>query len=81
MIGVVPPDLPLAPHEDEVAAVFEVPLAFLIDPANHAQDSREFAGRVRHFNVIQWQDRRIWGITAALIVNLSRRLAGLAATA
>jgi 8-oxo-dGTP pyrophosphatase MutT (NUDIX family) len=79
VIGVVPPDLPLTPHEDEVAAVFEVPLAFLIDSANHIRDSREFAGRLRHFHVIEWQDRRIWGITAALIVNLSRRLTGLVA--
>lgn len=79
VIGVVPPDLPLTPHEDEVAAVFEVPLAFLIDPANHAKGSREFGGRLRHFHIIEWQDRRIWGITAALIVNLSRRLHGMAA--
>jgi hypothetical protein len=36
-----------------------------------------FDGRERHFHVIEWQDRRIWGITAGLIVNLSRRLQGL----
>lgn len=78
VIGVVPPDLPLIPHEVEVAAVFEVPLAFLIDSANHVLSSRVFEGRERHFHVIEWQDRRIWGITAALIVNLSRRLHGLA---
>jgi len=76
VIGVIPPDLPLVPHEAEVAAAFEVPLAFLTDVANHARGSREMAGRTRHFHEIQWQDRRIWGITAGLIVNLSRRLAG-----
>ena len=78
LIGVVPPDLALSPHEIEVAAVFEVPLAFLIDAANHVRASKHFEGRERHFHVIEWQDRRIWGITAALIVNLSRRLGGLA---
>jgi 8-oxo-dGTP pyrophosphatase MutT (NUDIX family) len=78
MIGVVPPDLLLTPHEVEVAAVFEVPLAFLLDTVNHVQDSRLFNGRERHFHVIEWEDRRIWGITAGLIVNLSRRLQGLA---
>jgi len=76
VIGVVPPDLPLQPHEAEVAAVFEVPLAFLTDVANHARGSREMGGRTRHFHEILWEDRRIWGITAGLIVNLSRRLAG-----
>jgi 8-oxo-dGTP pyrophosphatase MutT (NUDIX family) len=76
VIGVVPADLPLTPHEAEVAAVFEVPLTFLIDTANHVLSSRVFDGRERHFHVIEWQDWRIWGITAALIVNLSRRLQG-----
>jgi 8-oxo-dGTP pyrophosphatase MutT (NUDIX family) len=77
VVGVVPAGLVLTPHEAEVAAVFEVPLAFLLDSTNHAQDSRLFNGRERHFHVIEWQDRRIWGITAGLIVNLSRRLQGL----
>jgi 8-oxo-dGTP pyrophosphatase MutT (NUDIX family) len=77
VIGVVPPDLALTPHEAEVAAVFEVPLTFLIDSANHVLSSRQFDGRERQFHVIQWEDRRIWGITAALIVNLARRLQGL----
>ncbi len=53
VIGVMPPDLPLTPHEDEVAAVFEVPLAFLVDAANHVRASRVFDGRERHFHVIE----------------------------
>jgi 8-oxo-dGTP pyrophosphatase MutT (NUDIX family) len=75
VIGVVPPDLKLRPSEAEVASVFEVPLAFLFDPANQVADSAEWKGQTRHFYEIQWQDRRIWGATAAMIVNLSRRLA------
>ena len=78
VLGVVAPDLPLTPHEAEVAAVFEVPLAFLIETGNHARETRMVAGLERTFNVIQWQERRIWGITAAMIVNLSRRLAAFA---
>ena len=74
VIGVIPPDLPLIPHEAEVAAVFETPLAFLTEARNHVLATQEFNGRQRSFHEIQWEDRRIWGITAGLIVNLSRRL-------
>ena len=74
VVGVVPPDLPLVPHEAEVAAVFEVPLAFLLDPANHVERTAEFDGRLRRFHEIVWGDRRIWGITAALIVNFATRV-------
>lgn len=75
VIGIVPADLMLVPSEAEVAAVFEVPLSFLTDPANHRRASAMWQGRERHFYEILWEDRRIWGATAAMIVNLSRRLA------
>lgn len=74
VVGVVPPDLPLVPHEAEVAAVFEVPLAFLLDPANHRETSAEWQGHTRRFYEIPWPDHRIWGATAGMVVNLSRRL-------
>jgi len=74
VLGVVPPDLTLVASEAEVAAVFEVPLAFLLDRANHRQHSGEWNGAVRHYYEIAWQDRRIWGATAAMIVNLAARL-------
>lgn len=74
VVGVVPPDLPVVPSEAEVASVFEVPLAFLLDHANHQQASVDWQGRTRHYYEIHWQDRRIWGATAAMIVNLARRL-------
>jgi 8-oxo-dGTP pyrophosphatase MutT (NUDIX family) len=77
VIGVVPPDLTLHPSEAEVASVFEVPLAFLLDPANQVAASGEWKGAVRNYYEINWEDRRIWGATAAMIVNLSHRLAGL----
>ena len=74
VLGVVPPGLPLEPHEHEVADWFEAPFSFLLDPANQQQRSALFQGRERHYYEIMWQDRRIWGATAAMIVNLSRRL-------
>jgi 8-oxo-dGTP pyrophosphatase MutT (NUDIX family) len=74
VIGVVPPDLPLQPHEPEVADWFEAPLAFVLDPANQQRKSVLFQERTRHYYEILWNGRRIWGATAAVIVNLSRRL-------
>ena len=74
VIGVVTPDLPLQPHEHEVADWFEAPLAFVLDPANQQRKSVLFQGRTRHYYEILWNGRRIWGATAAVIVNLSRRL-------
>ncbi len=74
VVGVVRPGLPLRPHEQEVADLFEAPLAFLIDPANQLRRSALLQGRERHYYEILWNGRRIWGATAAMIVNLSRRL-------
>ncbi|MBA3878838.1 MAG: CoA pyrophosphatase [Sphingobium sp.] len=75
VIGIVPADLLLVPAEAEVAAVFEVPLDYVLDPANHREASAEWQGRTRRFYEIHWENRRIWGATAGMIVNLSRRLA------
>ena len=74
VVGVVPPDLPLQPHEHEVADWFEAPLDFLLDVRNQQARSALFQGQTRHYYEIIWNDRRIWGATAAMIVNLSRRL-------
>lgn len=74
VIGVVPPDLPLAPHAAEVADWFEAPLAFLLDQANHREQRMEWQGATRTYLEIDWQGRRIWGATAAMLANLSHRL-------
>lgn len=74
VVAVIPPDLDYHPNEAEVADVFEVPLAFVLDPANHVRASAEYQGRTRYYYEIRWGDRRIWGATAAMLVNLSRRL-------
>ncbi|WP_375271740.1 CoA pyrophosphatase [Sphingomonas sp.] len=74
IVGVVPPDLPLHPNEGEVASVFEVPLDFLLEPANHRQRTVDWQGTERTYWEMTWEDRRIWGATAGMIVNLSQRL-------
>lgn len=75
VVGIVPPDVKLVPAEAEVAALFEVPLAHLMDPANHEIREAEFGGRMRRYYVIEWKQHHIWGATAAIIVNLAKRLA------
>ena len=74
VVGVIAPDLVFTLQPAEVAAVFEVPLDFVLDPANHVETSVEWQGRDRHYYEIAWQGHRIWGATAAMLVNLSRRL-------
>jgi len=77
VLALVPPDLPIVPDPVEVAAWFEPPLAFLLDEANHVHRQTEWRGGVRNYLEIEWQGHRIWGVTAAIIANLSRRLAWL----
>ena len=74
VLAVVQPDQPLSPHEHEVADWFEAPLGFVLDPTNQQYKSALFQGRERHYYEIMWGERRIWGATASMIVNLSRRL-------
>ena len=74
VLAVIPPDLPVTRSEDEVAAVFEVPLDFLLDPVNQVEATMTWRGLDRRYWELRWEDRRIWGATAAMIVNLSRRL-------
>jgi len=75
VLAIVPPGLQLTPHPGEVAAVFEAPFHHLLDPAHHHVRSAMFRGRERTYYEIDWREQRIWGATAAMIVNLSRRLA------
>ena len=74
VLAVIPADLAFQPNPDEVAAVFEVPFDFLLDPANQHQQDMVWRGLDRRVFEMRWEDRRIWGATAAMIVNLSRRL-------
>lgn len=74
VIGMVPPDLHLEPNPSEVAQWFEAPLEFVLDRANQELVPVEFEGELHHTWAITWEEHRIWGVTAGLIVNLSRRL-------
>jgi 8-oxo-dGTP pyrophosphatase MutT (NUDIX family) len=74
VVGLVTPPFVLNPDRNEVEEVFEVPLAFLLDPGNHQRHSREFQGETRHFFAIEWRDYYIWGATAGMLVNLHRHL-------
>jgi 8-oxo-dGTP pyrophosphatase MutT (NUDIX family) len=74
VLAVVPPGLPLAARPGEVADMFEAPLHFLLDPRHQKVRTAEWQGRERSYFEIEWEGRRIWGATAAMIVNLSRRL-------
>ncbi|HMA49891.1 MAG TPA: CoA pyrophosphatase [Magnetospirillaceae bacterium] len=78
VVGLLSPPLALAPDDFEVAEVFEVPLSFIMDPANHKTDSRMLpSGETRWFYVIPYQQRYIWGATAGMLVNLYEVLSGL----
>ena len=76
VLGWIEPPIELRVDPFEVSEVFEVPLAFILDAANHRRDSYERAGRRRHFYVLPYEDRYIWGATAAILVNLASRLRG-----
>jgi len=79
IVGLLTPPLALTPDPREVAEVFEVPLAFLLDPRNHRRQSREFKGGTVGFYEIPYGERYIWGATAGMLVNLYHHLAGPAA--
>lgn len=74
VLSVVKPGFDLVPNPAEVDAIFEVPLGFLMDPANHRQESRVWEGRERHYFSMPYGDRYIWGVTAGIIRVLYERL-------
>ncbi len=74
VIAVIPPDIALVPHDAEVAAVFEIPLSFALSPNTWAVKTAMFQGRERSYREAMWEDRRIWGATAAMLANLAARL-------
>ena len=75
VIAVVPPDLELNPSPTEVAQWFEAPVDFVFNQSNQVEQSAFWQGAERRYIEIMWQQHRIWGVTAAIIHNLSRRIA------
>ena len=72
----VKPDFTLVPNPKEVTEVFEVPLKFLMTPANHERKTRDWNGFARDYYAIPYQNRYIWGITAGILRNLYERVYG-----
>jgi 8-oxo-dGTP pyrophosphatase MutT (NUDIX family) len=76
VVGYVLPPFELALDAFEVAEAFEVPLAFLMDPANHQRHAVAYQGRERSYYAMPYEGRFIWGATAAMLINLRRALLG-----
>jgi 8-oxo-dGTP pyrophosphatase MutT (NUDIX family) len=76
VVGLVEPPFTLTINHHEVDEAFETPLAFLLDPANHRREGRQWQGTFRTYYAIPFEDRYIWGATAGMIRNLYERLAG-----
>jgi 8-oxo-dGTP pyrophosphatase MutT (NUDIX family) len=72
VVGWVEPPLTYTPDPHEVADVFEVPLAFLMNTANHRYESAFYRGRMRHYWAMPYGERFIWGATAGMIVTFQR---------
>ena len=72
----VKPDFTLTPNPTEVTETFEVPLKFLMTPANHQRKTRDWSGFARDYYVMPYQNRYIWGITAGILRNLYDRVYG-----
>jgi 8-oxo-dGTP pyrophosphatase MutT (NUDIX family) len=76
VVGFVREGFTLTPSPAEVADVFEVPFAFLMNPANHERRVQEFQGRQRHYYAMPHEDRLIWGATAGMLRGLYERVFG-----
>jgi 8-oxo-dGTP pyrophosphatase MutT (NUDIX family) len=72
VVGWVEPPIAYQPDPREVADVFEVPLSFLLDAANHRHESAFFRGRMRRYWAMPFGERFIWGATAGMLVTFHR---------
>lgn len=75
VLAVVPPDLDLTPNPEEVEAWFEAPMSLLLDPESWTTNEVFWRGAMRTYLELDYEGFRIWGVTAAIISNLSRRIA------
>jgi 8-oxo-dGTP pyrophosphatase MutT (NUDIX family) len=74
VVGLVTPPFDLSLDAREVQEAFEVPLSFVLDPANHQRHSRQFEGCEVQYFAMPYGPHYIWGATAAMLVNLYRHL-------
>ena len=74
ILATVRPDIEINPNPTEVAQWFEAPVDFVLDPRNQVQKWVEYEGKPHPFIEIVWREHNIWGVTAAIISNLTKRL-------
>lgn len=74
MVARVSPDYRLTLNPTEVTEAFEVPLAFLMDEANHQRLTRDWKGIQRPYYAMAFEQRHIWGVTAGILRNLYERI-------
>jgi len=75
VVGWIQPPVELAPDPFEVAELFEVPLAFFLDPANYQRHSDDSRGYRRYYYALPYEGRNIWGATAGMLYTLYQMLA------
>jgi hypothetical protein len=74
VVGWITPPAAWIPDPLEVADVFEMPLGFVVNLANHRRERRMRDGRMREYWTMPWNGRHVWGATAGIIVNFVRLL-------
>ena len=74
VVARVIPNYTLTMNASEVADAFEVPLSFLMEPANHQRGSRDWKGITREYYAMPFGERYIWGVTAGILRNLYEKL-------
>jgi 8-oxo-dGTP pyrophosphatase MutT (NUDIX family) len=74
VVGILHEGFALVPEPSEVAEIFEVPLAFLLDPKNCERQSAEWQGHKREFYAFNYGSHYIWGATAAILVAFAQKL-------
>jgi 8-oxo-dGTP pyrophosphatase MutT (NUDIX family) len=75
VLAMIPDGLTLRPNPHEVASWFTPPVDFVLNPANHVPQSAVWQGETREYIEIQWNEHRVWGVTARILSNLGRRIA------
>jgi 8-oxo-dGTP pyrophosphatase MutT (NUDIX family) len=76
VVGLLAEGFPLVPNPEEVAEIFEVPLEFLLDPANRERHATDWQGRRREYYAFTHDGHTIWGATAAILVDFAERMCG-----
>lgn len=76
VVGIIAPPFELTPNAGEVDEIFEVPLGFLMNPANHQAHSREWQGAMRRYYAMPYGEYYIWGVTAGILRGLYEKVLG-----